>query len=152
MARDGISHNQRQSQVWAGYRAARDGHLVRGRASKSTSSRGGTARESRGTQKPYAPAKFCSMETQYFAKTGDGTLGISFLGTRRSFSAMTSPSANRTSFRACNLPQSCSHIKLTTVVTLTLSWPLVRVIAIRCASLSVVIPTLAAAPHSPMSP
>lgn len=56
MARDRISHNQRQSQVWAGYRAARDGHLARGRVSKSTSSRGGTARESRGTQKPYAPA------------------------------------------------------------------------------------------------
>ena len=73
MARGGLSHNQRQSQVWAAYRAVRDGQLNSGRVSKTTSSRGGTAK--RGTRKPYTPANFGPTESQYFGKTDDWNPG-----------------------------------------------------------------------------
>ena len=83
MARGGQSHNQRQSQIWAGYRAARNGHLKNGRVSKTTSSRGGTAQRSRATQKPYTPANFSQAESQYFGKTDDWNAGCLVLGKKK---------------------------------------------------------------------
>ena len=75
MARGGLSHNQRQSQFCAGYRAVRDGHFTSGRVSKTTSSHGGAARKPRATHKPYTPAQYRPTETQYFANTGQWKAG-----------------------------------------------------------------------------
>lgn len=83
MARGALSHNQRQSQVWAGYRAVRNGHHHTGRVLKTTSSRGGTARKPRGTRKPYTPAEFGPTESQYFSRTGEWNAGLLLPGTKK---------------------------------------------------------------------
>lgn len=75
IARGESSYNQRQSQLWAGYRAARNGQLNSGRVSKTASSRGGTTQRSRAAQKPYTPASFGPTESQYFGKTDDWNVG-----------------------------------------------------------------------------
>ncbi|CAD6580869.1 MAG: hypothetical protein ASARMPRED_000352 [Alectoria sarmentosa] len=83
MARGGLSDNQRQSQVGAGYRAARNDHLTSGRVSKTTSSREGTTRKPRSTTTPYTPAEFSYSETQYFSKTDAWNAGCLIPGTKK---------------------------------------------------------------------
>lgn len=85
MTRGGLSHNQRQSQFWSGYRAARDSHLTSGRVSKTTSTRGGTARKPRGTRtrKAYTPAEIRPTESQYFSKAGEWNAGLLLPGTKK---------------------------------------------------------------------
>lgn len=92
-----------------------------------------------------APQRLSTLPIQ-----ASGRLGLLNLAIRKSSSAMTLVSTSRRFSYACKLHESCSRIKLATVLTLTPSWPLALLIAIRCATSNVVMPTAATAPHSPM--